>query len=133
MTEAAFYQALKWREAIASSLLNPVAYPFHSEHLFWVFRIDPSPPVIDLEVNLAEPQILVRLNSVLERDPMLVLTEHDHSAFYLRTGLGCSRPPGTHLTQSAERRNRYRATAEPNFSRSRSRLSRSQRVPSAPR
>jgi hypothetical protein len=33
------------------------------------------------EVNLAEPQILERLNSVLERDPMLVLTEHDHSAF----------------------------------------------------
>jgi hypothetical protein len=33
------------------------------------------------EVNLAEPQILERLNSVLEREPMLVLTEHDHSAF----------------------------------------------------
>jgi hypothetical protein len=33
------------------------------------------------EVNLAEPQILERLNSVLERDPMLVLTEHDHSAY----------------------------------------------------
>ena len=33
------------------------------------------------EVNLAEPQILERLNSVLERDPTLVLTEHDHSAF----------------------------------------------------
>jgi MoxR-like ATPase len=33
------------------------------------------------EVNLAEPQVLERLNSVLERDPMLVLTEHDHSAF----------------------------------------------------
>src|SRR5262249_39435698 len=33
------------------------------------------------EVTLAEPQILERLNSVLERDPMLVLTEHDHSAY----------------------------------------------------
>lgn len=30
------------------------------------------------EVNLAEPQILERLNSVLEREPMLVLTEYDH-------------------------------------------------------
>lgn len=30
------------------------------------------------EVNLAEPQILERLNSVLERDPALVLTEYDH-------------------------------------------------------
>ena len=28
------------------------------------------------EVNLAEPQILERLNSVLELDPSLVLTEH---------------------------------------------------------
>ena len=31
------------------------------------------------ELNLAEPQILERLNSVLERTPMLVLTEHDNS------------------------------------------------------
>ena len=30
------------------------------------------------ELNLAEPQILERLNSVLERDPSLVLTEHDN-------------------------------------------------------
>jgi hypothetical protein len=49
ITEAAFYQALKWREAIASSLTHAVAYPFHSEHLFWAFRINPRPPVIDLE------------------------------------------------------------------------------------
>ena len=31
------------------------------------------------EVNLAEPQILERLNSALEREPSLVLTEHDNS------------------------------------------------------
>lgn len=31
------------------------------------------------ELNLAEPQILERLNSVLERSPSLVLTEHDNS------------------------------------------------------
>ena len=31
------------------------------------------------ELNLAEPQILERLNSVLEREPSLVLTEHDNS------------------------------------------------------
>jgi MoxR-like ATPase len=31
------------------------------------------------EVNLAEPQILERLNSVLEHNPMLVLTENDNS------------------------------------------------------
>lgn len=49
ITEAAFYQALKWREAIASSLTRAVAYPFHSQHLFWAFRIDPCPLVIDLE------------------------------------------------------------------------------------
>lgn len=29
------------------------------------------------EINLAEPQILERLNSLLERDPMLVLSEYD--------------------------------------------------------
>jgi hypothetical protein len=49
ITEATFYQALKWREAIASSLVHAVTYPFRSEHLFWAFRIDPRPPVIDLE------------------------------------------------------------------------------------
>ncbi len=32
------------------------------------------------EVNLAEPQILERLNSVLEAEPSLVLTEYDNSA-----------------------------------------------------
>jgi hypothetical protein len=31
------------------------------------------------ELNLAEPQILERLNPVLERDPSLVLSEHDNS------------------------------------------------------
>jgi MoxR-like ATPase len=31
------------------------------------------------ELNLAEPQILERLNPVLEREPSLVLTEHDNS------------------------------------------------------
>jgi hypothetical protein len=31
------------------------------------------------ECNLAEPQILERLNSVLEQNPTLVLTEHDNS------------------------------------------------------
>ncbi len=32
------------------------------------------------EVNLAEPQILERLNSVLEVDPSLILTEHENEA-----------------------------------------------------
>ena len=49
ITEAAFYQAIKWREAIASSLIHAVTYPLCSEHLFWAFLIDPRPPVIDLE------------------------------------------------------------------------------------
>lgn len=51
--EAAYYQALKLRDAIASSLINPVAYPFRSEHRFWAFRIDPLPPVVDLESPVA--------------------------------------------------------------------------------
>ena len=49
ITEGAFYQALEWRDAIANSLVNAVAYPLVSEHDFWAFRIDPLPPVIDLE------------------------------------------------------------------------------------
>jgi RES domain-containing protein len=49
ITEAAFSQALKWREAIASSLVHAVTYPLRSEHLFWAFQINPRPPVIDLE------------------------------------------------------------------------------------
>lgn len=53
ITEAAFYQALKWREAIASSLIHAVAYPLRSEHLFWAFQINPHPPVIDLEHTIA--------------------------------------------------------------------------------
>jgi RES domain len=51
--EAAYYQALKLRDAIASSLINAVNYPFRSEHLFWSFRINPLPPVIDLESPVA--------------------------------------------------------------------------------
>lgn len=49
ITEAAFYQAFNWREAISSSLVNAVTYPLLSQHLFWVFRIHPLPAVIDLE------------------------------------------------------------------------------------
>ena len=56
ITEAAFYQAHQWRDAIANSLINPVSYPFRSEHLFWAFRIDPLPPVIDLEDPMAIAQ-----------------------------------------------------------------------------
>jgi len=33
------------------------------------------------ELNLAEPQIVERLNSVLEREPTLVLTEHDYRVY----------------------------------------------------
>jgi hypothetical protein len=53
IAEAAFYQALKWREAIASSLIHAVTYPLRSEQLFWAFRIDPLPPVVDLEHAIA--------------------------------------------------------------------------------
>jgi hypothetical protein len=51
--EAAYYQALKLRDAIASSLINALTYPFRSEHLFWGFQIDPLPPVVDLEAPVA--------------------------------------------------------------------------------
>lgn len=51
--EAAYYQALKQRDAISSTLVNAVAYPFRSEHLFWGFQINPLPPVVDLEDPVA--------------------------------------------------------------------------------
>jgi hypothetical protein len=51
--EAAYYQALKLRDAIASSLINALTYPFRSEHQFWGFQINPPPPVVDLEDPVA--------------------------------------------------------------------------------
>jgi hypothetical protein len=53
ITEGAFYQAMEWQQALASSRMRTVSYPFRSEHLFWAFRIDPRPAVIDLENALA--------------------------------------------------------------------------------
>ena len=51
--EAAFYQGLALRKAIASSMILPVNYPFHSQHLLWGFQITPPLPVIDLEDQAA--------------------------------------------------------------------------------
>jgi hypothetical protein len=53
ITEGAYYQAMKWQNDIASSRINAVSYPLRSEHLFWAFRINPLPNVIDLENPLA--------------------------------------------------------------------------------
>jgi MoxR-like ATPase len=77
-------------EAQATGLLTGTQTRSASEGTVSQWRWQDGPVVMALkrgwwvlldEVNLAEPQILERLNSVLERDPMLVLTEHDHSAF----------------------------------------------------
>jgi hypothetical protein len=54
ISEAAYYQASSLRDAIASSLINAVTYPFRSESVFWAFRIDPPLPVIDLEDPIAQ-------------------------------------------------------------------------------
>jgi hypothetical protein len=53
ITEGAFYQALAWQNEIASSRMKAVSYPLRTEHLLWAFRIDPRPPVIDMESPLA--------------------------------------------------------------------------------
>jgi hypothetical protein len=53
LCEAAYYQALKVRDAIASSLINAITYPFRSEHLFWAFQITPPPSIVDLESPVA--------------------------------------------------------------------------------
>ncbi len=49
ITEGAFYQAMKWHNAMAYSRFNPITYPLKSEHILWAFRIDPLPAVVDLE------------------------------------------------------------------------------------
>jgi len=49
ITEGAFYQAIKWHHEMANSRINPITYPLRSEHILWVFRIDPLPSVVDLE------------------------------------------------------------------------------------
>lgn len=51
--EAAYYQGLKLRAAISASLIKTLTFPFRSEHLFWGFRINPLPPVVDLESPIA--------------------------------------------------------------------------------
>jgi hypothetical protein len=56
ITEGAYYQALNWQKEIASSRIKAVTYPLRSEHLLWAFRIDPLPPVIDMESPLASNQ-----------------------------------------------------------------------------
>ena len=56
-------RAWRWQDGLVVQALR---------HGWWV--------ILD-ELNLAEPQILERLNSVLERSPTLVLTEHDNSVF----------------------------------------------------
>jgi len=53
ITEGAFYQALQWQTDIASFRMKAVTYPLRSEHLLWAFRIDPHPPVLDMETALA--------------------------------------------------------------------------------
>jgi hypothetical protein len=49
IAEAAFYEALEWQARISSHRLNPVSYPFLSNHKFWCFSLDPAPAIIDLE------------------------------------------------------------------------------------
>lgn len=53
ITEGAFYQALRCQNDIASYRLKSVSYPLRSQHLLWAFRLDPQPPVIDMESPLA--------------------------------------------------------------------------------
>jgi|SRR5271157_129199 len=53
ITEGAFYQALKCQNDIASYRMKAVRYPLQSKHLLWAFRIDPRPPVLDMESLLA--------------------------------------------------------------------------------
>ena len=49
IAETAFYSALTWLRTISYQRLVPMTYPLISTHILWSFRIDPPPPVIDLE------------------------------------------------------------------------------------
>ena len=53
IAEGAFYQALNWQKDIAAYRTKAITYPLKAEHLLWAFRIDPQPPVIDMESPLA--------------------------------------------------------------------------------
>ena len=72
--ESRALSALEVQQIMANERMHSHPWRWHDglvvqamRHGWWV--------ILD-EVNLAEPQILERLNSVLERDPYLVVTEH---------------------------------------------------------
>ncbi len=53
IAETAFYEALNWLRAISYQRLLGINYPLVSKHILWSFRIDPPPPIIDLEHPVA--------------------------------------------------------------------------------
>ncbi len=97
ITEAAFYQALNWQQDIASSRFKAVTYPLRSEHLLWAFRIDPRPPVIDMESPMASRRFAYSPHVLL--NPCRMYTATQAIANEVRTypppgGSGEARPEG---------------------------------------
>jgi hypothetical protein len=97
ITEAAFYQALKWQINIASYRMNPVGYPLRSKHLLWAFRIHPRPPVIDMESPLACTRFTYSPHILLNPSRMYSGTQaiaDDVRAYSPPEGSGQPRPEG---------------------------------------
>jgi hypothetical protein len=97
VTEGAFYQALNWQKEIASYRTKEVTYPLRSEHLLWVFRIDPRPILIDMESPLAvnrfaySPQVL--LNPIRVYSGTQAIAD-DVRTYIPPAGAGQQRPEG---------------------------------------
>lgn len=97
ITEGAFYQALAWQNEIASSRMRAVSYPLRTEHLLWAFRIDPPPPVLNMETALASnlfrysPQVLLNPSRVYSATQAIA---DDARTYNPPAGSGTPKPEG---------------------------------------
>jgi hypothetical protein len=97
LTEGAYYQAIEWHRKLAYSKIIPIAYPLRTEHIFWAFRIDPCPPVVDLERAAAiarfnyQPHVLLNPSKEYTRTQELA---DDVRAYFPPAGSPDLRPEG---------------------------------------
>lgn len=113
ITEAAFYQALKCQNDIASFRMKAVVYPLRSEHLLWAFRLDPQPAVIDMESALASNHFAYSPHVLLNPSRMYSGTQaiaDDVRTYTPPAGSGQPRPEGL---KAPSVRTPYRAGFQP--------------------
>jgi len=77
--------------------MKAVSYPLQSEHLLWAFRIDPQPPVIDMESLLASnhfaysPHVLLNPSRIYSGTQAIA---DDVRTYTPPAGSGLPRPEG---------------------------------------